>query len=499
MGVGPDQGRTAAEHAVAHLDRLPLRERELLEGRRALLRGALAVAEQHFQWATTRYPDDAEAWYQLGELAFHYDPLRGHPLAAARQPFERALQYQPDNAEVWSHLRLLAAFEGRTADVAALTRRLTAREGTTADVALLAFDAFATGDVAARDVATGVPAARDRAAETRALAELTHASGEAVFTLARNVIVYARNLAGAERIVQLLTDPAREPRYRVRGYVLQAELALAQGRWREAAAALGPHPGLDPAWGVELRGVFAALPALALPRAEVLALRDTLLRVDPRPPQPYDDPLFGVDPRDAPYARALLDARLGDTTALRRESATRDNATRDNATHADAETATGRAGAAPPLADPDTAALARAFAATARAALAQARGDHAGALAALDAGRLELPLGSMLNLLGAQTVERFERAEVLHALGRDDEALRWWGTIGQASPFEVPWIAPAELRQAEVEDQRGNGPAAARHYRRFFALWAACDPELRPVVARAAARLRQLAPDATLE
>ena len=53
-------------------------------------------------------------------------------------------------------------------------------------------------------------------------------------------------------------------------------------------------------------------------------------------------------------------------------------------------------------------------------------------------------------------------------------------------------LAPAELAQAELSAQRADRAAAARHYRRFLALWKDCDPLLRPAMEAARRRLAEL-------
>ena len=45
---------------------------------------------------------------------------------------------------------------------------------------------------------------------------------------------------------------------------------------------------------------------------------------------------------------------------------------------------------------------------------------------------------------------RFIRAEALRQLGRDEEALGWYGTLGEKYGTEFVYLAPALLRQAEI-------------------------------------------------
>jgi hypothetical protein len=45
---------------------------------------------------------------------------------------------------------------------------------------------------------------------------------------------------------------------------------------------------------------------------------------------------------------------------------------------------------------------------------------------------------------------------------------------------------------AQIYDYRGDWPGALDHYRRFVDLWREADPELRPQVAEAQARIAEL-------
>ena len=132
---------------------------------------------------------------------------------------------------------------------------------------------------------------------------------------------------------------------------------------------------------------------------------------------------------------------------------------------------------------------ARGAALTLRAQVAHAAGERERALALLDAAPVQATLHSVLP---SRAYERFLRAELLHELGRDDEALRWYATQGQSFVPDMIYLAPAELRQAEIREHHGDLVGARAHYRRFIELWGACDPELEPLVTKARERLRSL-------
>jgi hypothetical protein len=88
--------------------------------------------------------------------------------------------------------------------------------------------------------------------------------------------------------------------------------------------------------------------------------------------------------------------------------------------------------------------------------------------------------------------ERFLRAEVLEALGRNTEALQWFASIGDGAVTEIPLRAPSHLRQAEIYERLGNRDQATRHYARVLELWRDADGQFLPLVETARERLASL-------
>lgn len=105
--INSARGADALERAVALLGRLPEREALLVRAAHALHEPdveALALAQD----ATQRYPDDAEAWYQLGEAQLHIrETLMGWD--EAEQSFQRAVRLAPRFAPYRIHLVEAAA------------------------------------------------------------------------------------------------------------------------------------------------------------------------------------------------------------------------------------------------------------------------------------------------------------------------------------------------------------------------------------------------------
>ena len=84
---------------------------------------------------------------------------------------------------------------------------------------------------------------------------------------------------------------------------------------------------------------------------------------------------------------------------------------------------------------------------------------------------------------------RFTQAELLFEQGRLDEALRWYRTMMDVTPFEAVYLPMAHLRQGQIHEARGDMAAARQHYQAFVVQWRDADPALQPLVADAIARL----------
>ena len=112
----------------------------------------------------------------------------------------------------------------------------------------------------------------------------------------------------------------------------------------------------------------------------------------------------------------------------------------------------------------------------------------------LEQGRVNIWYQQMAaSLFFSQALERYTRAELLAAAGRDQEAILWFNTFATGSSRDLIYLAPSHLRRGEIYERLGDADRAAEHYERFIELWRDCDPELRPLVTYAAERLTLLA------
>jgi tetratricopeptide (TPR) repeat protein len=313
--------------------------------------------------------------------------------------------------------------------------------------------------------------------QEQGMAFLRTAPDIVVHESARFVATLTFDFAGARRIAHLLAEPGRSDEARGTYHVLAAFLDLTVGSWsgaRRELLAAAPH---QPASALEYRGLFALLPFLPVPDSEREALRELLTEWNAPTSSPRTNPFPTLDlHHDAHavvrlYLLGALSARLGHPTAM--------------AYAAQLDAVVG---------SPDAEALARDLAHSLRARHAAGRGEYAVALAELERARIEprQVLAASSPPFYIQTAERWLRAELLQQLGRYGEALRWYRCVCQSSLYDLIYLAPAHLRQAEIHERLGEPDHAAEHYRRFLELWKGCDPELRPMLGQASRRLEQL-------
>jgi len=413
----PDVAREVADRGAGHQERLSPHDRLVFGAQRAWLHGAVDQAESLYNTITGTYPDDVEAWFHLGDLLFHSNPLRGRSAVEAREPFERVLRLEPDHVAAMVHLVRISAIQGRTGEMLDLIERiLRASPGGDQALAMRALRAYAT---------------RDGAAIAQVTAELQQARAITVAIAFADVALYSGNLAGADQLARGFLQVARSPELRALCHILLAHLALASGNLEAMRAELREAEALDATWGLEMRALFATLPFVATPEPELREVRDALERWDPAGAAPSMFLIFAMHndlhPAIRAYLLGLLELRLGDLSAAARWL------------EALAELETGRP-------------LVRNLTVELDAAIAQGKGRHAEALARLERARPELwfqlTVASPFFSLASQ---RFRRAGLLEAVGRGAEAAKWYRAIAERSPYELIYAREAAERAERAE------------------------------------------------
>jgi DNA-binding SARP family transcriptional activator/TolB-like protein len=413
----PELARELADRGFEHRQRLSAHDQLVLTAQRAWLHGAVAEAESLYNTIIGIYPDDLEAWFHLGDLLSHSNPLRGRSSAEAREPLERVLRLQPDHVGAMVHLVRVAAIEERKGEVLDLIDRIlrASPDGDQA-LAMRALRAFTQGDHAAVD---------------QVQAELQGARAITVAIAFSDVALYSGDLAGAEGLARSFIQAARSPELRALCHILVAHLALAQGRTNVAWEQLRVAESLDQAWGLEMRALFATLPFLTPSRAELAEVRDALADWDPGAVTPSMFLVFAMHndlhPAIRTYLLGLLDLRLGDVGSAKDQ----------------AQALEGLVASA--------AGLVESLRIELRAAIARTEGRPDDALALLEQSRprlwFQLTVASPFFSLASQ---RYLHAELLRETGRQQEAAGWYRSIAERSPYELIYAAPARRRLAEM-------------------------------------------------
>ncbi|MBK6423177.1 MAG: tetratricopeptide repeat protein [Gemmatimonadetes bacterium] len=399
----------AAERAVALADRVRPRDAALMRAHLAYVQGRIDQSEAIYRDLVRDYPDDAEAWYNLGELLFHQNPRRGRPMAEARVPFERAAALFGPNAESAQHLvalRLMAGErEGLVASIDSVLHLLPPASPRRASFALLR--ALAGG---------GAP---ELAAALRALQE--RGANEAIVA-AWVVSNYTERYGLMDSLLQPLTTAATQPPMRAAALGLLAHAAAARGDGVALRRALDRLALVDPATALETRAWLLAQAWVAGTPEERAALRRVLEAAAPQaylPAAAYFTPGRAVQPAFRRYLGALLALRDADTTAAERALARLRGL---------------GAGTGGP-----------ALAGSLHAELMLARGRPDVALAELDR-HPPIPVPDMPQFGAVR--ERLLRGRALAEVGRYDEAVGWLRSCRAIFSYDFAWRAEGERQLA---------------------------------------------------
>ena len=445
-----------AATAARHADRLPPLARDLLVAYRAYRELKADTAERMYRGIVGGHPDNVEAWLMLGETLFHYNMWRGRSPSESRVPFERVLTLDPANAHAAVHLARVAAVEGRVAELDSLAGRyLSAHHDAERTIEIRALQALVHGDSAAR---ADIAGAALRSGDYIVIAGLIQAASS-----------YAQDLPAAEALVgPLLKTPASPFMVRFARRVA-SDVPLAGGRWGIEPATRLLGASVDADWLTEAQAILASDPFIPVTRRRIAALRDSVAARAIYPTlSPAVAPVPDLGPEMRAYLLGLLSVRLGDRPAAGRYLAALEERSRT-------------AGPSP------ASDLARGL----RAELARSAGDLPGALAELEGFTFLPPTAGRRALAHWGNHERFLRAELLHALGRDREALPWYESL--MSSYDLPWLAAAHIRMGEIHERLGDRGRAAFHYGRALALWRDADPEFAPLLARVSTALGRVA------
>jgi DNA-binding SARP family transcriptional activator/TolB-like protein len=440
------QSIAAAERFSRHL---PQHERMTLQARAMIGRGDVEDADRLYRDIVAKNPDDVDSWNQLGESLFHTGPWRGRPVTDSRPEFEQVLARQPSNGSALLHLARLATLERRSADAASLIDRALAldpeREAT---LELRGLRAVATHD----------EIALQRLLDTiRASASVTGVD-DAVRLVAWRVATYGDAPTEGAAIMATLLDVRSNIRLQLTGRAALAHMAAASGRWKTVQRELKLLAEVDEPSAAETRANLALAWPASLARAERMHLMHELAARADRSPAGSSAERDSMSRASRSYLAATLALANGDTAFARAQQRVLLALTKE------------------PYAEAD---LAEHLAHQLSARILFRRGHAAEALRDVEAGwphgSARAPLPFFQGDIYTQAHERFFRAELLMALGRNREAERWLQTVVDDQGEGLVLSARVHIALATIAEREGAEPRAIAQYQRAFSLWSNAD------------------------
>lgn len=430
----------AAESAYLHRGRLSEHDRLLVEAFHAFTHHDPAEAERLYRTVTRRHPEDAEAWYRLGEVLYHYNPVRGRSFVASKHAFRQALEAAPGQQPIVFHLMEVALYEGDYETFRALLAR-----------------AGLEGEAMLRRTAVLTLTRGDPETVERTLADLETSGDGTVFAVATGLAQYVRNLDLAVRVARILAQPTRDPSVRGTAHLLLAQLAAARGRWREATLELDRLREIHAPSARVHRALYASVPFFGVAEPELRALRDEIEEWEPGPDDAIDayDAFLGIHNGVYPllrhYVLGLLSARLGEDEDVTDAVAALEAVTGDDIP------------------------FARRLAAGVRMA-AEVEAEPVPDVVDLP------PVNASMNEVAnsafyAQALERYNLGRTHLGAGRPEPALSWLSAATEGRN-EIFLLGPAAFWTGVAHEAAGRGEAAARSYTKFLDMWEGSDPGL---------------------
>jgi tetratricopeptide (TPR) repeat protein len=453
----------AAEQAVRHSAHLADHDRLLLQALQTTRRGAGAEAVRQYRSILATYPDDFEAWAQLGEVQFHFGPILGYARGESRPAWEKVLYFDPTYASALVHLARIAASEQRPAEVDSLVSRI------------LRLSPHGDRDLEMRILRAY--ALSDRTEQQRVTAELSSASDATGTLPVWDVAIYVGDLEGAATVARRLTEPSRSPEAQAVGHISIAYLEMAQGRLKSARAEIARAADSDSVLALEFGTLLELAPFVKPSPAALAGARAALERLDPARVRPSSQAVAFLSGHNGlhgflrAYLLGMLSSRAGEAAAAGRIAATLE----------------AQAG---PAFSP---ALAHDLGLEIRAEIALRGADSAQALAQLRQCKCEawyeLYLASpfMTRARG-----RFLEAALAARTGDPQGAMSRLGGF-EGFVYDLMYAGPAHLERGRLAERLGDGRAATEHYRRFLTLWKGADPEFQPMLDSARAGLGRVA------
>ena len=449
--------RTDAERAAQFSDRLPPRDRALVEALRLRRNGRTSDSEQAFRAILHQYPDDVEALVQLGELYFHDNPRRGRPMGAAMAPFRRVLELEPANPIAQVHAARIYALNDSIARLQEGAEYLGRIAGDSERaIEVRAILAYLTGDTATQE---------------QVKQQLSTQPWYYTFHVAHGVGRFARDPAGAADI--LAARPADDPLL----LSLIPSQQIVRGQYEAAFAFLDQmRSEANATWDI-FQAFLLTSGAIPFDEARMLEMVQILANTTSTQIRqtawldPYEDITDRFLDFQTDFYRALLLIQLGRSDEAEPIIAGMEGQ------EDFVGLGTAKADALHSL----------------QAELLYAAGDREGALEALRAMRLEVPHALTYQPLADHSRARFLRGQLEWEVGDPTAAQAF--LVGLDEPWSVwdTYHRPLLYRlMGEIAEEENRPLDARKYYSRLLRLWEASDPALSPEREDVAERLAAL-------
>lgn len=401
----------AAERAAALSSRLGEHDRLMVLAHLAWREARTDDAEQLYRTVLRAHPDDAEAWYQLGELLFHENHLRGRSFTESKDAFRHLLELEPLDQGAITHLGRIAARQRDRSLLDSLIQRGAPVLPVTDSRELRALRAFTNGTPGEQRTIIDEYASVDLAGVPNAV---------------WRVAVFSGDIEGADRLLQPALAENAPLSIQVDARDQRVWLDAARGRFDQVADDLNWLALREGAAGDARRVDESFL--ILLPFTQIAASAGERIRAS------LDSARRGLTGVPASYSTclsALISARMSDS--LRAASAVvrlgGDTARAPN--------------------DFELRKMAASCARGVRARLALAAADSATALRELLADRQYYPVDEP-----HEPVDRFLLAELLLRSGHPSEAAGWYASIADHGMEELALRPLAAERLAEIARRR---------------------------------------------
>ncbi|MBV6504888.1 MAG: Serine/threonine-protein kinase PknD [Syntrophorhabdaceae bacterium] len=446
--------QVAIERALRHTEKLSWRDISLFKAIRFLGQNKFMAARKLYQEIIDRYPDNAEAWYNLGMIDMSYGAQLGRSMEEARFALNKSLELNPEQPLALGFLQGTYVNEGRYKELIPLIERRNkiAPEGVFSETRDIL--AYLKGDTLL---------ARRFLPEAKKAANINILVGAEWFA-SQEIFEGARNRA------KILLEENRPLKWQIEGHLCLAYIDLTQGGIKKAMDEIEQARHLDAAFPEIVVSLARLTPMLEISTAKIHQEknRTELLRVQRRGhkiARLYALGLFNAQVGDYQSASAYGDSLQSFANILQRQ-------------HADTALVV----------------MARDRAHSVLAKIYFEQGSAEKAWEEMERMELDGWLQDGTEIVTSLAYERYLRAQILKSLGRYDDAMRWLSTLGNLSLSlcEIPYKAPKHFLLAEIYEALKQPEKAIEHYNYFINLWKDCDPELLPKVEEAKVRIARL-------